>query len=154
MDTSRTIRILAVVLLTPAALTAQSGGRQAEIPVTHRPPPGMCRIWVDGVPPAKQPAPTACATALRNKPANGRVIFGEPKAATAGRGTITVPPLGLMRGTVVLPGNARRRPLGVDSLRRDRDSTRDATRGTVRDTTRDTTKVRRDTTHRGPSGTS
>lgn len=42
----------------------------------HRPPPGMCRIWVDGVPANQQPAPTDCATAVRNRPEHGRVIFG------------------------------------------------------------------------------
>lgn len=42
-----------------------------------RPPSGMCRIWIDGVPAAKQPAPTDCVTALREKPANGRIIFGD-----------------------------------------------------------------------------
>ncbi len=42
----------------------------------HRPPPGMCRIWVDGVPASQQPAPTDCATAVRNRPEHGRVIFG------------------------------------------------------------------------------
>lgn len=48
-----------------------------EIPREHRPPRGMCRIWIDGVPPDKQPAPTDCATAVKNKPRNGRVIFGD-----------------------------------------------------------------------------
>jgi hypothetical protein len=36
----------------------------------------MCRIWLDGVPADQQPAPTDCATAVRNRPANARVIFG------------------------------------------------------------------------------
>ena len=40
----------------------------------------MCRIWLDNVPPSQQPAPTSCAAAVRNRPSNGRVIFGdEPK---------------------------------------------------------------------------
>jgi hypothetical protein len=42
----------------------------------------MCRIWVDNVPADKQPAPTDCATALKNKPANGRVLFGETQASS------------------------------------------------------------------------
>jgi hypothetical protein len=37
----------------------------------------MCRIWLDNVPPAQQPAPTDCASAVRNKPRNGRVVFSE-----------------------------------------------------------------------------
>ena len=61
-----------------APLAAQERGRNADgIPPGHRPPPGMCRIWVEGVPPGRQPEPTDCATAVRNRPANSRVIFGE-----------------------------------------------------------------------------
>ncbi|MGQ0646766.1 MAG: hypothetical protein ACT4P7_04295 [Gemmatimonadaceae bacterium] len=48
-----------------------------EIPSEYKPPRGMCRIWIDHVPAKQQPAPTDCATAVRNKPRNGRVIFGE-----------------------------------------------------------------------------
>jgi hypothetical protein len=40
----------------------------------------MCRVWVDGVPPGQQPAPTDCKTAIRNRPPNGRVIFGDDYA--------------------------------------------------------------------------
>jgi hypothetical protein len=47
------------------------------VPVSYRPPPGMCRIWLDSVPPAQQPAPTECSVAVRNRPANGRVLFGD-----------------------------------------------------------------------------
>lgn len=47
------------------------------IPPEYRPPAGMCRIWIEGVQPSQQPAPTDCVTAVRNKPANGTVIFGE-----------------------------------------------------------------------------
>ena len=48
-----------------------------DIPKAYRPPPGMCRIWLDKVPAKQQPAPTDCPTAVKNKPANGRVIFGD-----------------------------------------------------------------------------
>ena len=37
----------------------------------------MCRIWIDGVQPSQQPAPTDCVTAVKNKPVNGSVIFGD-----------------------------------------------------------------------------
>jgi hypothetical protein len=37
----------------------------------------MCRIWLDGVPASRQPAPTDCASALRNRPAKGQVLFGD-----------------------------------------------------------------------------
>jgi hypothetical protein len=46
-------------------------------PQTHLPPPGMCRIWLDNVPPAQQPAPTDCPSAVRNQPRNARVLFGD-----------------------------------------------------------------------------
>jgi hypothetical protein len=53
------------------------GRQQAQEALQFKPPPGMCRIWIEGVPAARQPAPTDCGTALRDRPANGRVIFGD-----------------------------------------------------------------------------
>jgi hypothetical protein len=47
------------------------------VPKAYRPPPGMCRIWLEKVPPKQQPAPTDCPTAVRNRPDNGRVLFGD-----------------------------------------------------------------------------
>ncbi|MEP7343921.1 MAG: hypothetical protein ABI877_01580 [Gemmatimonadaceae bacterium] len=47
------------------------------VPKAYLPPAGMCRIWLDEVPPAQQPAPTDCATAIKNRPAKGRVVFGD-----------------------------------------------------------------------------
>jgi hypothetical protein len=60
--------------LCAATLPAQSSTNN--VPESHRPPPGMCRIWIDGVPPTHQPAPTDCATAIRKRPLNARVVFG------------------------------------------------------------------------------
>jgi hypothetical protein len=37
----------------------------------------MCRIWLEDVPANRQPEPTDCPTAIRKRPPNGRVIFGE-----------------------------------------------------------------------------
>ncbi|HUR92824.1 MAG TPA: hypothetical protein VMY38_09155 [Gemmatimonadaceae bacterium] len=51
---------------------------EPQVPSRYLPPAGMCRIWLEDVPASRQPAPTDCITALRNKPANGRVIFGDP----------------------------------------------------------------------------
>ena len=69
---------LALVVAAAAPLSAQGKGTKAgKIPPGQRPPAGMCRIWLDGVPAGQQPAPTDCATAVRNRPANGRVIFGD-----------------------------------------------------------------------------
>lgn len=69
---------LALVVAAAAPLSAQGKGtKSGKIPPGQRPPAGMCRIWLDGVPAGQQPAPTDCATAVRNRPANGRVIFGD-----------------------------------------------------------------------------
>jgi len=56
------------------------------IPVSARPPAGMCRIWLESVPVSQQPAPTDCASAVKNRPAKGRVIFGDDYVTTK-RGT-------------------------------------------------------------------
>ena len=48
----------------------------SRVPPGHLPPPGLCRIWIDGVPPGRQPRPTTCAAAERNRPYNARVIYG------------------------------------------------------------------------------
>jgi hypothetical protein len=54
-----------------------SAKKALAIPADARPPKGMCRIWIDGVPAAQQPAATDCPTAVKNRPANARVIFGD-----------------------------------------------------------------------------
>ncbi|HEU4643439.1 MAG TPA: hypothetical protein VFS44_13365 [Gemmatimonadaceae bacterium] len=77
-------RYALVLLFAFAAPLAAQGNENADIPQTHRPPPGMCRIWIDGVPPARQPAPTDCATAIRRRPPNARVVFGAELRATRG----------------------------------------------------------------------
>lgn len=65
----------------PAAAEAQGRGRNVDgVPPGHRPPPGMCRVWIDGVPPGRQPAPTSCREAVRNRPSNARVIYGDDAA--------------------------------------------------------------------------
>lgn len=76
---------LSVALVALAASGAHAQGRTApqekarekEIPASSRPPAGMCRVWLDDVPAAQQPAPTDCASAVRNRPAKGRVVFGD-----------------------------------------------------------------------------
>ncbi len=54
-----------------------SARKAPAIPADARPPKGMCRIWLDNVPPAQQPAATDCTSAIRNRPSNGHVIFGD-----------------------------------------------------------------------------
>jgi hypothetical protein len=69
--------------ISTTALQAQTS--QSSVPDSHRPPPGMCRIWIDGVPPTHQPAPTDCATAIRKRPMNARVVFGSDAPAGSAR---------------------------------------------------------------------
>jgi hypothetical protein len=61
--------------------SAKRVGTEREVPRSHKPPAGLCRIWLNGVPAAQQPAPTDCASAVRNRPANAKVIFPEEKEA-------------------------------------------------------------------------
>ena len=61
----------------PFPLLPKPSPQGQPVPSAYRPPQGMCRVWIGGVPPAQQPAPTDCTTAVRNRPANGRVIFGD-----------------------------------------------------------------------------
>ena len=62
----------------PKSQTQQTQTHRDQIvPPGFFPPAGMCRIWINDVPPGQQPAPTNCASAVRNRPANGRVLFGD-----------------------------------------------------------------------------
>jgi hypothetical protein len=74
-----TLRIAFLTLVCSAGLvgTAHAQKGEDDVPKEYRPPKGMCRIWLDKVPPKQQPAPTDCPTAVRNRPSNGRVIFGD-----------------------------------------------------------------------------
>jgi hypothetical protein len=84
------VLILALMALAPSQGSSQATKPKTEekgapVPKAYLPPPGMCRVWVENVPAARQPAPTDCATAIRNRPPNARVLFpagrsGEPKA--------------------------------------------------------------------------
>lgn len=66
---------------------AEQSRRDQAVPKGFAPPAGMCRIWITGVPAGQQPAPTDCASAVRNRPANGKVLFGEnPSKAKKGKG--------------------------------------------------------------------
>ena len=73
--------LVALAIAVPAA-RAQAPVRtppqpKQEIPRNLRPPAGMCRVWLEKVPAGQQPAPTDCASAIRNRPPNARVIFSE-----------------------------------------------------------------------------
>ena len=81
------LMLAATVAVLAASPAAAQGNKLTgdKIPPGQRPPRGMCRIWLEGVPPGQQPAPTDCATAVRNRPANGRVIFGDDYDANGNR---------------------------------------------------------------------
>ena len=46
------------------------------VPQSAQPPAGLCRVWLENVPASQQPAPTDCATAIKNRPQNARIVFG------------------------------------------------------------------------------
>ena len=82
-------------ILVPSGVSAQSAAQsfapksdrseqKLALPKGYMPPTGMCRIWLDEVPAPQQPAPTDCATAIKNRPPKGRVVFGDD-AAQRGR---------------------------------------------------------------------
>jgi len=66
----------------PQAPPTQQSRREQIVPPGFFPPVGMCRIWINDVPAGQQPAPTDCASAVRNRPANGRVLFGDEPPKT------------------------------------------------------------------------
>ena len=80
---NRSFYVLAVAAIAAGSASLHAQARpqpqdpKASVPRSHLPPPGMCRIWLDNVPPSQQPAPTDCASAVRNQPRNGRVIFND-----------------------------------------------------------------------------
>lgn len=46
------------------------------IPPDRLPPPGRCRLWIDGIPAHLQPAPDACAQVeARQRVSGGRVLY-------------------------------------------------------------------------------
>jgi hypothetical protein len=47
-----------------------------QVPGSFTPPAGLCRVWLNGVPASQQPAPTDCASAIKNRPSNAAVLFG------------------------------------------------------------------------------
>ena len=66
--------------------------RDRDLPPGQRPPPGLCRIWLQNVPANQQPAPTDCATAVRNRPEGARIIFPEERSG-AQRFKLPIPTL-------------------------------------------------------------
>ena len=105
MKLSAVLIIGLVALASPRAADAQGREKGGDIPASARPPAGMCRIWLDSVPAAQQPAPTDCATAVRNRPAKGRVIYGDdyvtPKTKKTDSSTGTKTTTGVKTGQAI-----------------------------------------------------
>jgi hypothetical protein len=69
-----------LALLAAPSLGAQEKGAQetkaaSNVPQSAEPPAGLCRVWLENVPAGQQPAPTDCATAIKNRPRNARIVF-------------------------------------------------------------------------------
>lgn len=72
---------IALTLIVAGATFATNAGAQVivqanAVPPGQRPPAGMCRVWMDGVPAGRQARPTDCATARATAPLNSRIIVG------------------------------------------------------------------------------
>jgi hypothetical protein len=63
------------------------------VPQSAQPPAGLCRVWLENVPAGQQPAPTDCATAIKNRPQNARIVFGnlQDEAAKPQQKTLVSP---------------------------------------------------------------
>jgi hypothetical protein len=76
-STIYTIGLIIAAAVPVRAQQSKDSPRRVSVPADSRPPKGMCRIWLNDVPAAQQPAATDCATAVKNRPNNGHVIFGD-----------------------------------------------------------------------------
>jgi hypothetical protein len=65
---------------------------------------------LDDVPAGQQPAPTDCATAVKNKPQNGRVIFGDDYAKKDDKGDKKKSPPPFVKNFAQPPAPPPRRP--------------------------------------------
>lgn len=94
-----------------ASAQQQAAPPKAEIPTEHKPPKGMCRIWLKDVPAKQQPAPTDCAAAVKNVPQNGRVIFGDAADNQKGKGEVPKDAKGYSGKTTPPPVVIKKPPL-------------------------------------------
>lgn len=77
MRCSAIVLSLSAVVTFAATSDAQRRDRGEDLRPEHRPPRGMCRLWIPGIAPGLQPKPTDCASAERAAGEKGRVIYGE-----------------------------------------------------------------------------
>lgn len=70
--------VLGLSVAVAGSAAAQGRGRgSSSYPPGFRPPPGMCRVWIQGVPPGRQPGVTDCASARASASANATVLYGD-----------------------------------------------------------------------------
>lgn len=77
---------LLLIGVTASPAFAQGRGKNKQgIPPGHLPPDGLCRVWYDGVPPGRQPAPTSCSEAERiaSRTPSARVVYGSSTSRNA-----------------------------------------------------------------------
>jgi hypothetical protein len=77
MNSIRIGLVAAALMVGASAADGQRAVAAGDVPPGQRPPRGMCRVWIDGVSPGRQPRPTSCANAVATAPANSRVIYGD-----------------------------------------------------------------------------
>ena len=69
------------LLAQPAAAQSRRVASHDRVPPGQLPPAGMCRVWIDGVPPGRQPRVTDCRTArYQAARSGGRVLYGDDYA--------------------------------------------------------------------------
>ncbi len=72
----------AMLVATPSAQAQLRRSTGTTYPDASTLPTGMCRIWIEGAPVNRQPAPTDCETARRTQPRNSRIIYGTRRPAS------------------------------------------------------------------------
>lgn len=75
----------------PESVRQRDAQLEASVPTQYAPPAGMCRVWVGGVPPGRQPAPTECAKAVRVRSPNSHIVFGKAKPSPVERSPVSGP---------------------------------------------------------------
>lgn len=76
--TRAALTVILIALTAGPALAQGRGKNKQKVPPGHLPPAGLCRVWYDGVPPGRQPAPTSCNEAERiaSRDRGARVLYG------------------------------------------------------------------------------
>ncbi len=87
MTISRTVALMGLSVTLAGTAAAQGRGRSSNsYPPGFKPPAGMCRVWIQGVPPGRQPGVTDCASARAMASANSTVLYGDRNDDPAYRG--------------------------------------------------------------------